>query len=108
MNDAAVHAAIGRDGGNSLFAWVVDHYADGWLTCDDGQGEVADFVHLSPEGDLTLIHIKKAGSLNRRMSAGPYEEVTATNSLVAPSMTGLFSTLSARSSPDSSRWRSPM
>ena len=77
VNDAAVHAAIGRDGDNSLFAWVADHYSDGWLTCDDGQGEVADFVHLSPEGDLTLIHIKKADSVNRRMSAGPYEEVTA-------------------------------
>ena len=77
VNDAAVHAAIGRDGDNSLFAWVVDHYADGWLICDDGQGEVADFVHMSAEGDLTFIHIKKADSMNRRMSAGPYEEVTA-------------------------------
>jgi len=77
VNDAANHAAIGKDGDNSLFAWVVDHYADGWLTCDDRQGEVADFVHLSAEGDLTLIHIKKADSANRRMSAGPYEEVTA-------------------------------
>lgn len=76
-NYTAIHKAIAKDGDDSLFAWVVKHYSDGWLICDDGQGEVADFVHLSAEGDLTLVHIKKADSVNRRMSAGPYEEVTA-------------------------------
>jgi hypothetical protein len=78
VNDTAQHAAIGENGDNSLFAWVVSHYSDGWLICDDRQGEVADFVHLSSDGDLTFIHVKKAESgEQRQISAGPYEEVTA-------------------------------
>jgi hypothetical protein len=78
VNYAAIHAAVAENGDNSLFAWVVNHYSDGWLICDDGPGEVADFVHLSPDGDLTFIHVKSVDSgKQRQVSAGPYEEVTA-------------------------------
>jgi hypothetical protein len=47
---------------------VVDRYLDGWLICDDGAGEVADFVHLALNGDLTVIHVKAAGR-GRRVPA---------------------------------------
>jgi hypothetical protein len=71
-----IHEAIAKDGDTSLFAWVVAHYSDGWLICDDGSGEVADFVYLSPEGELSLIHVKAAGKGGRLVSVGYYEEVT--------------------------------
>jgi hypothetical protein len=56
-----------------------------WLYCDDGAGEVADFIHLAlPSGSnplpkITLIHIKGANSRkpSRRISASAYEVVTA-------------------------------
>jgi len=45
---AQIHAAIGYAGDESLFSWVVHHFNDGWLTCDDGSGEIADFVQCAP------------------------------------------------------------
>jgi len=41
------------------FAWVVEKVGPGWLTCDDGSGEVADFVHIAPDETLTLLHVKE-------------------------------------------------
>ncbi len=70
-----IDAAIAEDGDTSLFAWVVHHFNDGWLTCDDRAGEVADFVHLAPNGDLSLIYVKAAGKGGRQVSVGPFEEV---------------------------------
>lgn len=81
----------------SLFKWV---FKDGltqlglsqptpgrcWLYCDDGSGEVADFIHvelpLNPAIDIpkiALIHVKGANSCKptRGISAGAYEVVTA-------------------------------
>jgi hypothetical protein len=81
----------------SLFKWV---FKDGlaqlglsqpapgrcWLYCDDGSGEVADFIHvelpLNPAmgvPKIALIHVKGANSKKstRRISAGAYEVVTA-------------------------------
>jgi len=81
----------------SLFKWV---FKDGlgqlglsqpapgrcWLYCDDGAGEVADFIHIelpsnpaTQKPKITLIHVKGANSckLTRRISAGAYEVVTA-------------------------------
>lgn len=81
----------------SLFKWV---FKDGlaqlglsdptpgrcWLYCDDGAGEVADFIHIelpvNPAAGvpkITLIHVKGANNNNatRRISAGAYEVVTA-------------------------------
>lgn len=52
-------------------------YPSGWLTCDDGAGEVADFVHL--DRVLRLIHVKAAesSSLSRLVSTGAYEIVAS-------------------------------
>ncbi|MEX0139611.1 hypothetical protein MRBLMS1_000371 [Massilia sp. LMS1-1-1.1] len=81
----------------SLFKWVfqkglaqlgLEQPAAGtcWLYCDDGAGEVADFIHvvLPPHGGrtvpkITLIHVKGANNNgpNRKVSAGAYEVVTA-------------------------------
>jgi hypothetical protein len=47
---------------DSLFAWVVKRFGDGWLVCDDGPGEVADFLHIANDGTLTIIHVKAAGN----------------------------------------------
>jgi hypothetical protein len=88
--DQAIHDAIGamyrptKSPGllvddRSLFAWVVQHYNDGWLICDDGSGEVADFVHISPEAKLSLIHVKgaKGSGTSRQIAVGPYEVVAS-------------------------------
>ncbi|SNT30351.1 hypothetical protein SAMN05421812_104365 [Asanoa hainanensis] len=74
-----IHDAIGAEGDDSLFGWVVNAYTHGWLTCDDGAGEVSDFVHLDPAGKLTLIHVKGAGSMSprRQIAVGPYEVVAS-------------------------------
>ncbi len=73
----AIHDAIGVHGDESLFAWVVRQYRDGWLICDDGSGEVADFVHIANDGTLTLIHVKAAHSASprREIAVVPYEVV---------------------------------
>uniref|UniRef100_UPI003D70E115 hypothetical protein n=1 Tax=Amycolatopsis sacchari TaxID=115433 RepID=UPI003D70E115 len=75
--DQAIHDSIGED--DSLFTWVVRHFADGWLLCDDGAGEVADFLHLADDGALTAIHVKGAasGSANRRIAVQPFQEVAS-------------------------------
>jgi hypothetical protein len=74
-----IHRAIGAPGDTSLFHWVVNHYSAGSLTCDDGAGEVADFVHVSPAGILSLIHVKGASSTasSRRVAVGSYEVVAS-------------------------------
>lgn len=74
-----IHSKIGLDGDTSLFAWIVARYSSGWLTCDDGTGEIADFVHLAPNGDLSLIHVKAADSkgISRRAAVGAYEVVAS-------------------------------
>ncbi|MBX3623233.1 MAG: hypothetical protein KF891_24965 [Rhizobacter sp.] len=52
-----------------------------WLYCDDGSGEIADFIHvykpLTGDPRITVIHVKgaKSGSPNRQISAGAYEIV---------------------------------
>lgn len=72
--DQAIHRAIGTKGDDSLFAWVLRHYSTGWLRCDDGAGEVADFLHLDG-GTLTAIHVKAAerDSAKRRIAVHPFE-----------------------------------
>ena len=74
-----VHEQVGEANDDSLFGWVVRHYAQGWLTCDDGPGEVADFVHVDPAGVLSLIHVKGAhGDGPRRgIAVVPYQVVVA-------------------------------
>ncbi|MBB5835861.1 hypothetical protein [Kribbella italica] len=72
-----IHDLIGRPEDQSLFGWVVRHFGAGWLTCDDGSGEAADFFHISPGGTLSAIHVKGAHSASprRRVAASAYEVV---------------------------------
>lgn len=74
-----IHDAIGRGDDNSLFAWVAQTYNGGWLICDDGSGEAADFVHLSNEDVLSVIHVKGASSSlsTRTVSVSNYEVVAS-------------------------------
>ncbi len=74
-------AAIGLPTDNSLFGFIVrSAYPGGWLTCDDGGGEVGDFVHLDPVAKkVTLIHAKAASSQDpaRGFSVSDYDLVIA-------------------------------
>ncbi len=74
-----IHAAIAKNGERSVFGWVVGHYATGWLICDDGPGEIADFLHIGPDGTLSFIHVKGANSASppRRVAATAYEVVAS-------------------------------
>lgn len=79
---------IGED--RSLFCWVQRNWpiqtpgaATGWLACDDGAGEIADFIHLDPNPPdrrgplLSLIHVKAShsDSKERQISTSDYEVV---------------------------------
>ncbi|ELK2938325.1 hypothetical protein RU232_004851, partial [Escherichia coli] len=79
----------------SLFCWVKNRWCgswsnksdftttekpNGWLYCDDGAGEKADFIHVSRQSNfyyIDLIHIKAAGSesLKRNISVGVHDIV---------------------------------
>lgn len=78
----------GNVGDNSLFGMVTRHWPNlqergqqtGWLVCDDGAMESADFIHINDISDppeLTLIHVKGSGSVNanRGLSVSDYEVV---------------------------------
>ncbi|MFJ5990642.1 hypothetical protein [Lentzea sp. NPDC092896] len=77
--DQAIHDATAETGDDSLFGWIVRNFGHDWLICDDGAGEVADFLHLADDGTLTAIHVKAAqnSSLNRRIAVVAYQEVVA-------------------------------
>jgi hypothetical protein len=75
-----LEAAIGLPADKSLFGFVVHTYQLGWLACDDGSGEVGDFVHIDPANKkVTLIHAKAASSKspNRSFSVSDYDLVIA-------------------------------
>ena len=76
----------------SLFCWVKNNWplqnipncpysaTPVWLACDDGAGEISDFIHLDIGGEtpvLTLIHVKGAKSkeTTRGISVSSYEVV---------------------------------
>jgi hypothetical protein len=70
---------IGKE--DSLFCWVQQNIG-GWLACDDGSMEKADFIHIDDGGlrpVLSLIHVKGAHSAapGRGVSVSAYEVVTA-------------------------------
>ncbi|MEU6698662.1 hypothetical protein [Pseudonocardia sp. NPDC046786] len=77
--DNEIHRRIARGNDRSIFSWIVDYFSDGWLICDDGSGEVADFLHISNDGTLSAIHAKAAGrsSLNRRISVTRFEQLVS-------------------------------
>jgi hypothetical protein len=75
---------------NSLFCWAWNHWPDltgqgerrGWMACDDGSMEIADFIHFDDTLDiplLTVVHVKGAHSsaLDRGISVSDYEVVTS-------------------------------
>lgn len=84
---------IGKE--KSLFCWVQKCWSGNWLTanefnttenpkgwlyCDDGAGEKADFIHYVKHGTLhliSLIHVKAAKSRepSRRISVGAHDVV---------------------------------
>lgn len=78
-SNLSLHEAIGLEGDDSLFGWVARRFSKDWLLCDDGAGEVADFLHLANDGTLTVIHVKAAGShsLNRRIAVTQFEQVVS-------------------------------
>lgn len=79
LDEDRLHDAIARNGDDSLFAWVVDRFGDDWLLCDDGAGEIADFLHLDNEGTLTAIHVKAAdtNSPHRRIAVARFDVVVS-------------------------------
>lgn len=79
LDQDRLHDAIARNGDDSLFAWVVDQFGDEWLLCDDGAGEIADFLHLDNDGTLTAIHVKAADtrSPSRRIAVARFDVVVS-------------------------------
>jgi hypothetical protein len=77
IKPALIHSQTGSSADRSLFSWVADHFDEGYLACDDGPGEVADFVHLDHDDTLSLIHVKAASSNHpkRGIAAQRYEAV---------------------------------
>lgn len=59
---------------------LMNNPADLWAICDDGAGEVADFVFFDPAGKrLWLVHAKAAASAAaaRQISVSAYEQVVS-------------------------------
>jgi hypothetical protein len=77
-NNGVDLSRIGVPNEPSLFTWVWKRHKKGWLWCDDGSGEIADFIHLDPNRSvLSLIHVKAANSDSpqRGISVSAYEVV---------------------------------
>lgn len=81
-------AGMGLPQDTSLFGFIARHWPNfaptslplGWLVCDDGAMESADFIHFDPAAvppRLTLIHVKGSGSASptRNLSVSDYEVV---------------------------------
>lgn len=72
----------------SLFCWVWGTWSGlleagfggGWLACDDGAGEKADFIHFDEQAQvLSLIHVKasESASAARSVAVATYEIVVS-------------------------------
>jgi hypothetical protein len=74
-------AGIGRVQDKSLFGLVVHQlFHMGWLVCDDGSMELADFIHIDEATrTITLVHAKGSGSTSptREVSVWDYEVVVS-------------------------------
>lgn len=71
---------VGAKGDDSLFTWILKEHRSGWLWCDDGSGEIADFIHLDEKQSvLSFIHAKAANSASpsRQIAVSAYEVVCA-------------------------------
>lgn len=76
-NYQEIHDLIGSSDDRSLFSWVCQNRTGGWLTCDDGPEEIADFIYIDNSNGLEFIHVKGAisNSLHRSVAVGAYSEV---------------------------------
>lgn len=76
---AKIHESTGTAVDVSLFGWTLENFNKGWLICDDGSGESADFLHIDYEWTLRIIHIKaaKSKSAGRHVATGAYEVVAS-------------------------------
>ncbi|WP_336216507.1 hypothetical protein [Nonomuraea sp. LPB2021202275-12-8] len=105
---AEIHSKVGMAGDLSLFGWVVNAFSSGWLTCDDGPGEIADFVHIDNDGTLSLIHVKaaKSSARSRRIAVGPYEIVAsqASKNLINLDPSRLRDRLESSPAPQPATW----
>lgn len=74
-----IHDRIDHTKDSSLFSWVQREWSQGFLICDDGAGELADFLHIDHTGTITAIHVKGAASASasRKLATVPYELVSA-------------------------------
>lgn len=84
----------------ALFSWVAERLCpQGWLTCDDGSSEIADFVLYEGDGSVSFIHVKAASSDNpsRPVKVTSFEVVAsqATKNLPYLDLTALVSRLSS-------------
>jgi hypothetical protein len=72
---------IGLDTDKSLFGLVKRKlFPKGWLACDDGSMELADFIHVDPDNaTVTLIHVKASETKkpDRTVSVADYEIVVS-------------------------------
>jgi hypothetical protein len=83
---------IGSDKDNSLFGFTAKHWPildrsarpTGWLICDDGSMESADFIHFDPSAKpphLTLIHVKASSKSGKRQLSVPDYEVVVSQAV---------------------------
>lgn len=81
---------------------------DGWLTCDDGPGEIADFVRYEGNGAVSFIHVKAATSASpkRPVKVTSFEVVTsqATKNLPYLDITTLTDKLANPGTPGPACW----
>ncbi len=104
-----IHDHIAENGDVSLFSWVVARLGtDGWLTCDDGTGEIADFVRYEGDGTVSFIHVKAASSANpnRPVNVTSFEIVTsqATKNLPYLNLATLTHKLASPGTPSPACW----
>lgn len=115
---------IGTAGEDSLFSWVYHALVRGtktrrlshlrmttgsdWLICDDGSGEISDFLHattLDNHHHLTLVHVKAANSntLTRLISVSAHDIVInqAVKNISSLNKTNVVSALQSRISAGS-------
>ncbi|RSD13625.1 hypothetical protein [Amycolatopsis eburnea] len=103
-----IHKSIGDPTDTSLFGWVLENFSDGWLICDDGAGESADFLQINAKGTLRFIHVKGAesSSSGRGISAKSYEVVAgqAAKNLVFMEKERLAEHLRSTDAPYKASW----
>jgi len=98
---------IGND--DSLFCWVQRKFNKGYLLCDDGAMEKADFIHLDGGKTLSLIHVKgaKSDGQERKISVSSYEVVVgqAVKNLLWFERSDLAEALKGRVRKSNSFWK---